>query len=73
MITKRQKEANRFIVMCVEQYAARTNQGSKFTYNELKKAGIIEELEGDYEDMHGMSIASLNEYIYKRLLKSKRP
>lgn len=61
------KKINRFIVMCVEQYAATVNQDSSSTYNELNKAGIINELKDDYEDMHGMSIYSLNEYIDKRL------
>ena len=62
------KKINRFIVMCVEQYAASVNQGSGDVYNKLIKAGIIDELKDDYEDMHGMSTYSLNEYIDKRLL-----
>ena len=61
------KRINRFIVMCVEQYASSVNQGSGAIYNELSKAGIIDELKDDYEDMHGMSTYSLNEYIGKRL------
>ena len=61
------KKINRFIVMCVEQYAATVNQDSSSIYNELNKAGIINELTDDYEDMHGMSTYSLNEYIDKRL------
>jgi len=61
------KKINRFIVMCVEQYASATNQDSKPVFNKLSKAGIIDELTEDYEDMHGMSTYSLNEYITKRL------
>ena len=61
------KKINRFIVMCVEQYASSVNQGSGFVYDKLNKAGIIDELRDDYEDMHGMSTYSLNEYINKRL------
>ena len=61
------KKINRFIVMCVEQYASSVNQSSGATYNELNKAGIIDELKEDYEDMHGMSTYSINEYIGKRL------
>ena len=64
------KKINRFIVMCVEQYAASTNQSSSTTYNRLLNAGIIQELKDDFEDMHGMSTYSLNEYINKRLLGS---
>ena len=61
------KKINRFIVICVEQYASSVNQSSGTIYNELNKAGIINELKNDYEDMHGMSTYSLNEYISRRL------
>ena len=60
-------DINRFIVMCVEQYASSVDKGSAFIYNKLSEAGIINELIDDYEDMHGMSTYSLNEYITKRL------
>ena len=62
------KKINRFIVMCVEQYAFSVDQNSKDIYDQLNKTGIIDELKDDYEDMHGMSTYSLNEYIGKRLL-----
>ena len=61
------KKINRFIVMCVEQYASFTNQRSGDVYNKLNQNGIIDELVDDYEDMHGMSTYSINEYISKRL------
>lgn len=61
------KKINRFIVMCVEQYAASINQSSALTYSKLNESGIIDELKDDYEDMHGMFTYSLNEYINKRL------
>ena len=61
------KKINRFIIMCVEQYASSVNQGSGVIYTKLNEAGIINELKDDYEDMHGMSTYSLNEYINKRL------
>ncbi len=65
-------EINRFIVMCVEQYASFINKGSKETYDLLEKEGIIKELTDDYEDMHGMSTYSINEYIGKRLSGTKQ-
>lgn len=65
------KKINRFIVMCVEQYASSVNQGSGIVYRELIKAGIIDELTDDYKDMHGMSVYSINEYISKRLSGGK--
>ena len=61
------KKINRFIVMCVEQYASSVNKGSGTIYCELVKSGIIDELKDDYEDMHGMSTYSINEYISRRL------
>ena len=57
------KKVNRFIVMCVEQYANSVNQGSGLTYKRMLQKGIIDELKNDYEDLHGMSFTSLNEYI----------
>ena len=62
------KKINRFIVMCVEQYASSINLGSGDVYAKLSEAGVIDELKNDYEDMHGMSTYSLNEYIGKRLI-----
>ena len=61
------KKINRFIVMCIEQYASSINQSSGNTYTRLDEAGIIDELRDDYEDMHGMSTYSINEYISKRM------
>ena len=61
------KKINRFIVMCVEQYAYSINQDSKTTYQTLDEAGIINELKDDYEDMHGMSTTYINDYINQRL------
>ncbi|MBE5762928.1 MAG: helix-turn-helix domain-containing protein [Clostridiales bacterium] len=61
------KKINRFIVMCVEQYAYSVNQSSSSVYSKLNEIGVIKELKDDYEDMHGMSTYSLNEYIDKRL------
>ena len=62
-----EKKINRFIIMCVEQYAESIDESSSSVFNKLKEAGLIEELKEDYEDMHGMSTYSLNEYIDKRL------
>ena len=61
------KKINRFVVMCVEQYASSVNESSSVIYNHLNEKGIIKELVDDYEDMHGMSTYLINEYISKRL------
>ena len=65
-------EINRFIVMCVEQYASFVNKSSRETYDLLEKEGIVKELTDDYEDMHGMSTYSINEYISKRISAKKK-
>ena len=62
------RKINRFIVMCVEQYAESIDQGSSYVYSRLNDAGILQELKDDYEDMHGMSTYLINEYIDKRLI-----
>lgn len=61
--TAHDKKINRFIIMCVEQYAYSTNQSSSVVYKRMLQNGVIDELTNDYEDLHGMSFASLNEYI----------
>ena len=66
-ITLLDKKVNRFIVMCVEQYASYAQESSKSVFKALNEKGIIKELEDDYEDMHGMSADAINEYIGKRL------
>ena len=66
------KKINRFLVMCIEQYASRVNKSSRSIYIKLDNAGIIDELKNDYEDMHGMSTYSIIEYINKRLLGGKK-
>ena len=57
------KVVNRFIVMCVEQYALFTKRNSGEVYSILLTMGIIDELLNDYEDLHGMSTMYLNDYI----------
>lgn len=61
------KKINRFIVMCVEQYALVCNKKSSEVYKILKEKGILNELIEDYEDIHGMSTYLINEYISKKL------
>lgn len=65
------KKINRFIVMCVEQYALVCNKNGSEVYKILKEKGILNELIEDYEDMHGMSTYLINEYISKRLSGGK--
>ena len=62
------KKINRFVIMCVEQYALNSKNSSHQTYIEMKNKGIIENLSNDYEDLHGMSLEYLNHYIEMLLM-----
>ena len=57
------KKINRFIIMCVEEYADSIGEGSDVAYSKMKEKGVIDELINNYEDLHGMSAAWLNNYI----------
>ena len=57
------KKINRFIIMCVEQFASYSNRSSADVYKEMNDCGVINELRNDYEDLHGMSTTYINEYI----------
>ena len=57
------KKINRFIIMCVEQYADSVNKSSGKVYQEMKQKGVLDDLVNDYEDLHGMSFTYLNDYI----------
>ena len=61
--TRLDKKINRFVIMCVEQYANSINENSDIVYNKMLAKGIIEDLTDDYEDLHGMSQVYLNDYI----------
>ena len=61
------KKINRFIVMCIEQYASSQQMDSKSVFKKFNETGVINELIDNYEDMHGMSTYSINEYISERL------
>lgn len=61
--TAMDKKINRFVIMCVEQFAESINKSSDKVYKLLKEKKIINELINDYEDLHGMSTVYLNDYI----------
>ena len=61
------KKINRFIIMCVEQYALFSGIRSDAVYKEMKRKGVLDELESDYEDLHGMSTVYLNDYLKARM------
>ncbi|MBQ3729784.1 MAG: DUF3791 domain-containing protein [Spirochaetales bacterium] len=61
------KKINRFIIMCVEQYALFSGSRGDVIYKEMERKGILDELESDYEDLHGMSAVYLNDYLKARM------
>ncbi len=48
-----------FISFCVEYYAEHINKPSNEVYELFNKEKIIELLENDYEDLHGMGMEYL--------------
>ena len=65
------KKINRFVIMCVEQYASYINKSSRLVYKRMFKCGIIDELVNDYEDLHGMSTMYLNDHIHSLMENRK--
>ena len=57
------KKINRFVIMCVEQYAKSINESSDVAYKRMNECGVLDDLTNDYEDLHGMSTVYLNDYI----------
>ena len=48
-----------FISFCVEYYAEHIHKPSNEVYELFKKEKLIELLENDYEDLHGMGMEHL--------------
>lgn len=61
--TLNDKKFNDFIIMCIEEYAESVNKSSSVIYKKMSKNNVINEFKTDYEDLHGMSAAYLNQYI----------
>ena len=53
--------------MCIMQYASSIGLSSEEVYERMQRTGLLDELEDDYEDLHGMSTIYLNDYIEARL------
>ena len=63
MISKKEKLINRFVILCIQQYALSIHKSGSEVYKQMLDKGIVKELEDDYEDLHGMSTLYLNDYI----------
>ena len=56
-----------FVSFCVEHYADHTNQPSEKVYGLFKSEKVLDMLRDDYEDLHGMSLEYLMQFIDRYL------
>ena len=52
-----------FLTFCIEYYAEHTGKPSNEVYELLKKEKVIDFLESDYGDLHGMGFEYLMQMI----------
>ena len=57
------KKMNRFLIMCIENYAESVSEPSSVVYKKMKDQGIVDILKDEYDDLHGFSTVYLNDYI----------
>lgn len=60
-----------FVLFCIEYYAEHTGQSSEKVYELFTKEKVLEMLENDYEDLHGMSMEYLMQFIDEYLGEKK--
>ncbi len=56
-----------FKTYCIENYAEYTHGSSSRVFEQFKSSGLLQHLESDYEDLHGMGKEFLMDYIDKWL------
>ena len=56
-----------FKTYCIENYAEYKNDSSSKIFNQFDKSGLLNHLETDYEDLHGMGKEFLMDYFDKWL------
>lgn len=52
-----------FKTFCIEYYAGHTGRPSVEVYDLFSRAGLLELLDSDYEDLHGMSMEYLMQFF----------
>lgn len=52
-----------FITFCIEFYSNHINKPSNEVYLLFKNEGVLDLLENDYEDLHGMGMEYLMQFI----------
>ena len=71
ILTKSEKKINRFIVMCIEDYAREKSISGQKAYQMMEDKNLFEEMTEDFEDLHGMSSSYLNYYIDRMISEDK--
>ena len=56
-----------FKTYCIENYAEYKNDSSSKIFDQFDKSGLLNHLETDYEDLHGMGKEFLMDYFDKWL------
>ena len=56
-----------FKTFCIELYAEHTKKESSDVYTLFQNSGLLDLLESDYEDLHGMSMEYLMQFFDKFL------
>lgn len=56
-----------FVSFCVEYYADHTNQPSEKVYELFKREKVLDMLRDDYEDLHGINLEYLMQFIDRYL------
>lgn len=71
-VTKTTRDTiNRFVIMCIEQFAAATGKTSSEIYNRLYEAKVLNLLRDDYEKICNFPSKSLNELINSKIFIGK--
>lgn len=52
-----------FKTFCIEYYAEHINQSSEKVYELFKKTGLLDLLDSDYGDLHGMGMEYLVQFF----------
>ena len=60
-----------FKVFCIENYAEYKNVNSSQVYELFEKTKLMELLDSDYEDLHGMGLEYLMQFIDEYLEAKK--
>lgn len=56
-----------FKVFCIEQYSHHIRKPSNEVYRIFEESGLLQLLDEDYEDLHGMSMEYMMHFIDKYL------